>query len=416
MKKGDWSVLEVIAIGNELITGLIADSNLGRISRRLSAVGVYLSRSCTVGDDADQITQALHEALARVDVVVLTGGLGPTHDDITKAVLVRFFGSKLVKNETVEKNIEKIFGSRGMAVPEMSLSQAEVPDNATILHNEKGTAPGLLFKNGKQRVYALPGVPLELEYLVDKYIVPDLEPAGKGKVSHRILHTTGISESALWEQIGPVAPLEAWVQMASLPSHLGVRLRLTARGLKDHSANLNYAEAYLRKKIGSHVVGVDHETLEELIGQILRERHLTLSVAESCTGGLISHRLTNIAGSSEYLLESAVPYSNLAKERRLGVPSSLIKNHGAVSREVALAMAEGMRKSSGSDYGLAVTGIAGPGGGSADKPVGLTYIAVADGAGSHCEKFIFHQDRVRNKERSAQAALNLLRLNLQKLK
>jgi len=162
MKKGDWSVLEVIAIGNELITGLIADSNLGRISRRLSAVGVYLSRSCTVGDDADQITQALHEALARVDVVVLTGGLGPTHDDITKAVLVQFFGSKLVKNETVEKNIEKIFGSRGMAVPEMSLSQAEVPDNATILHNEKGTAPGLLFKNGKQRVYALPGVPLDI--------------------------------------------------------------------------------------------------------------------------------------------------------------------------------------------------------------------------------------------------------------
>ena len=417
MKKGNWSVLEVIAIGNELITGLIADTNSGTISRRLSAVGVRLSRSCAVGDDPDQITRALREALDRVDVVVLTGGLGPTHDDITKAVLVRFFGSKLVKNKTVEKNIERIFGSRGSGVPEMSLSQAEVPDNATILHNEKGTAPGLLFESRGKRVYSLPGVPLELEHLLDKYIVPDLEPEGKGKIAYRILHTTGIPESALWEEIGPVAPLEEWVQVASLPSHLGVRLRLTARdlrGLDETSSKLNQAEAYLRKKIGHHVYGVDHETLEEVIGRIVRDRHLTLSVAESCTGGLISHRLTNIAGSSDYLLESAVTYSNAAKEKRLEMDPGLIKNHGAVSREVALAMAEGIRKKSGSDLGLAVTGIAGPGGGSVEKPVGLTFIAVADRERSQCEKFNFHQDRVRNKERAAQAALNLLRLNLLK--
>ena len=414
MKKGNWSVLEVIAIGNELITGLIADTNSGTISRRLSAVGVRLSRSCAVGDDPDQITRALREALDRVDVVVLTGGLGPTHDDITKAVLVRFFESKLVKNKTVEKNIERIFGSRGSGVPEMSLSQAEVPDNATILHNEKGTAPGLLFESQGKRVYSLPGVPLELEYLLDKYIVPDLEPEGTGKISYRILHTTGIPESALWEEIGPVAPLEEWVQVASLPSLLGVRLRLTAQDLEDTSSKLDQAEAYLRKKIGHHVYGVDHETLEEVIGRIVRDRHLTLSVAESCTGGLISHRLTNIAGSSDYLLECAVTYSNAAKEKRLGVDSRLIENHGAVSREVALAMAEGIRKKSGSDLGLAVTGIAGPGGGSAEKPVGLTFIAVADREHSHCEKFNFHQDRVRNKERAAQAALNSLRLNLLK--
>ena len=403
---------EILTIGNEIITGLVADTNSGVITRRLETLGISVKRHVSVGDDEQEIIDALKQAMERVDCVILTGGLGPTHDDITKQVLCRFFNSKLVTDAEVRHRIDIIFQSRGKETPEAAYTQAEVPEKATILHNAKGTAPGLLFEKNGKRVYSLPGVPLEVEHLLGTYIVPHLEKPGTLKTEHRIVKTTGMPESILWQEIGPVAPFEEHVKVASLPSLLGVRIRFTATGkdLKETAVKLDAAEKLLRQKIDPHIFAVDDETLEGNLGEWLKKTKQTLATAESCTGGLIGHRLTNISGSSEYFLEGAVTYSNEAKQNRLGVDPALIKTHGAVSEPVARSMAEGIRHKSGSDFGLAVTGIAGPTGGSPDKPVGLTFIAVTGAQGTRCEQFRFHQDRVRNKERAAQAALNLLRL------
>ncbi len=405
---------EILTIGNEIITGLVADTNSVMITRRLETLGILVTRHVAVGDDREEIAAALSQVLERADCVILTGGLGPTHDDITKQVLARFFTSKMVTDAKVKRQIDLIFQSRGRETPQASYAQAEVPEKATILHNAKGTAPGLLFEKNGKRVYALPGVPMEAEHLLETYIVPHLESLGAKKVEHRILKTTGIPESVLWEEIGPVSLFEERVKVASLPSLLGVRIRFTATGkdFKETAAKLDAAEKLLRQKIDHHIFAVDDETMEGNIGAWLKKNKKTLAVAESCTGGLIGHRLTNISGSSEYFLEGAVTYSNEAKQARLGVDPALIQTHGAVSEQVASAMAEGIRQRAGTDFGLAVTGIAGPTGGTPDKPVGLTYIAVTGSAGTRCEKFRFHQDRVHNKERAAQAALNLLRLYL----
>ena len=407
---------EILTIGNEIVTGLVADTNSGVITRRLDSLGISVPRHVSVGDDKEEIAGALKQALERVDCVILTGGLGPTHDDITKQVLCRFFDSVLVTDAEVKRRIDSIFQSRGRETPQAAYTQAEVPEKATILHNTQGTAPGLLFEKNGKRVYSLPGVPLEAEHLLETYIVPHLENLGTIKVQHRILKTTGSPESVLWEEIGPVSPFEEYVRVASLPSLLGVRIRFTATGKdsKETTAQLDAAEKLLREKIDHHIFAVDDETLEGNIGDLLKKKKWTLAVAESCTGGLIGHRLTNVSGSSEYFLEGAVTYSNEAKQTRLGLDSALIEAHGAVSEEVATAMAEGIRHKSGSDFGLAVTGIAGPTGGTPDKPVGLTFIAVTGPQGTRCEQFRFHQDRVRNKERAAQATLNLLRLYLSK--
>jgi nicotinamide-nucleotide amidase len=413
MKSSPYSA-EILTIGNEIVTGLIADTNSGLITQRLETLGIPVKRHVSVGDDAEEIVDALQQALERVDCVILTGGLGPTHDDITRQVLCRFFDSGLVTDAEVKRRIDIIFQSRGKEIPQAAYTQAEVPEKATVLHNTKGTAPGLLFEKNDKRVYSLPGVPHEAEHLLEEYIVPHLEKLGTLKVEHRILKTTGIPESMLWEEIGPVSPFEDHVRVASLPSLLGVRIRFTATGkdLKETTVKLDAVEKLLRQKIDRYIFAVNDETLEGNLGEWLQKNKKTIAVAESCTGGLIGHRLTNISGSSDYFLEGAVTYSNEAKQLRLGVDPALIEAHGAVSEPVAKAMAEGIRQKSESDFGLAVTGIAGPTGGTSDKPVGLTFIAVTGANGTRCEQFRFHQDRVRNKERAAQAALNLLRLYL----
>lgn len=404
---------EILTIGNEIITGLVEDTNSGVITRRLDTLGIPVKRHVSVGDDEEDIIDALIQALERVDCVILTGGLGPTHDDITKQVLCRLFDSGLVTDAEVRRRIDIIFQSRGRETPQAAYTQAEVPEKATVLHNTKGTAPGLLFEEDDKRIYSLPGVPMETEHLLEMYIVPHLESLGTMRVAHRILKTTGMPESVLWEEIGPVSPFEEHVKVASLPSLMGVRIRFTATGkdLREATVKLDAAEKLLRQKIGHHIFAVDDETLEGNLGEWMKKTK-TLAVAESCTGGLIGHRLTNVSGSSGYFLEGAVTYSNEAKQVHLDVDPALIEAHGAVSEQVATAMAEGIRQKSGSDFGLAVTGIAGPTGGSPDKPVGLTFIAVTGTQGTRCEQFRFHQDRVRNKERAAQAALNLLRLYL----
>jgi competence/damage-inducible protein CinA-like protein len=405
---------EIIAIGNEVVSGLIQDSNSRFLSARLQAVGADVSRITAVGDDRSLIRTVVQEALERVDIVIVTGGLGATHDDITKTVLADLYKSGFKKDEQVVAMLERFFKTRGQEVPQGVESQGSVPEAATILYNEKGTAPGLLFEKEGKMLYALPGVPLEMEYLFEKYIQPRLSLADGLKIWHRVLLTTGISEADLWSRIGSVQPLEKLVTVASLPSHLGVRIRLSvlAKEEEEAKARLDAADRLIDKKVATYLFGRDDETLEGKVGELLRKNKQTLAVAESCTGGLIGHRLTQVSGSSEYFLEGAVTYSNAAKHKRLGVAEELIVEYGAVSEEVALAMAEGVRVRAATDFGLAVTGIAGPTGGTEQKPVGLTFIAVSEAGHSECRKYSFHQDRGRNKDRAAQAALDLLRCRL----
>jgi nicotinamide-nucleotide amidase len=403
---------EIVTIGNELTSGLIVDSNSATLCRRLLESGVAVRRVTVVGDDAEAIRTAVATALQGAELVILAGGLGATHDDITKQTLADMFGSAYRHDAKVREMIEAIYRARGKEAPAYTLSQCEVPERAEILYNEKGTAPGLLFRQGSKRVYSLPGVPLEMEHLLEKYILPPLAEKNSLRIEHRILHTTGVTESGLWERFGPMAELEQLAQVASLPSHLGVRIRLSVWG-QEAAANrsrLDAAEALLREKLGDWIFARDDETLEAVVGDLLRRRGLTLAVAESCTGGLIAGRLTHVAGSSDYFIEGAVVYANSAKMRRLGIGEDVLARHGAVSRETALAMAHGMRTTTGADIGLSVTGIAGPGGGGAEKPVGLTFVGLSHAAGEACERFLFHQDRRRNRERAVQAALNLLRL------
>ncbi len=406
---------EIIAIGNEVISGLIQDTNARYLSSQLHLLGVNVIQITAVGDSEESIVRAVEGALGRADVIITTGGLGSTHDDITKEVLARMFHSKIVVDQKAVAMLEVMFKKRKRDNPEREIPegvrrQSEVPEAATVLYNDKGTAPGLLFNRDGKKVFSLPGVPLEMEHLFEKYIRPDLLKSQSGVIGHRMLKTVGLTEASLWGKFGPVDPLEKLVTVASLPSYLEVKMRLSfcAASIEAVEARLGEAEAMVMAAVGEWVYGKDDETLEGKIGEWLRDKGWTLAVAESCTGGLIGHRLTQVSGSSDYFLEGAVTYSNEAKCRRLGVEPSLIRDNGAVSREIALAMAKGVRKSSGANIGLSVTGVAGPGA-SDNKPAGTVFIAISDGRESYCEQFRFYHDRSRNKERSAQAALDLLR-------
>jgi len=409
---------EIIAIGNEVVSGLIQDTNARYLSDQLHLHGVTVPRITAVGDDEESISNAVESAMSRADIVITTGGLGSTHDDITKAVLARMFNSKIVVDQKAVAMLEAKFKERQREVPEGVRRQCEMPEAAEALYNEKGTAPGLLFTHDGTKLFSLPGVPLEMEHLFEKYIRPNLLKLQSGVIGHRIIKTVGLTEASLWEKFGSVDPLEKLVTVASLPSYLEVKIRLSycAETLEEVENRLGDAEDLIMASVGKWVYGKDNETLEGKVGELLREKDWTLAVAESCTGGLIGHRLTQVPGSSNYFLEGAIAYSNESKVNRLNVQPFLIRDYGAVSEEVALAMAKGIRKSSGADIGLSVTGVAGPGA-SDNKPVGTVFIAINDEKKSHCEHFRFYNDRSQNKERSAQAALNLLRrwlMNLMK--
>ena len=408
---------ELVVIGDEVISGLILDRNSQYLGERIHELGIEVSRITTVGDSASIIEDCVKLALQRSEWVILTGGLGATHDDITKSVLLKVFECGLKKDAKVAGMLEAMFQARGRGreVPESVRSQCEVPEKAEILYNEKGTAPGFKMLKGKSILFSLPGVPLEMQYLFEKYVAPEMAGHGNKVFLHRLIKTTGLTEADLWVKVGSLEAMQEKATIASLPSHLGVRIRISvlAEPKKEGERRLDEVESFLEERLSRYIYGKDEETLEEKVGDLLREKSLTLATAESCTGGLIGHRLTQVSGSSDYYKEGFVVYSNQAKMDRLGVEPRLIEEFGAVSEPVAEAMAQGVCRVTGADIGVSVTGIAGPSGGSDLKPVGLTYIAVHDRSGTHCRKFIFTHDRVRNKERAAQAALNLVRLKIQ---
>ena len=403
---------EIITIGDELLIGQVINTNQAYIAERLNAVGVHVAVMTTAGDDRQAILRSFRKAWDDHDIVIATGGLGPTHDDITKKVLCEFFNTDLVANEDVRAKIASLMQKRKFPWTASAEEQALVPRKAVILPNPVGTAPGMLFDESGKLFFALPGVPYEMKEIVDRSIVPLLASRSEGRfIRHLTLRTTGIPESFLAAKLGDIEPLLQGTTLAFLPSPRGVRLRISVEETSAVEAErrVRDVEQRIRAKVEKYIYGTGGEELEEVLGRILTERKLTIAVAESCTGGLIADRITNVSGSSAYFERGVVTYSDASKHQLLGVPEELLRRYGAVSREAAEAMAAGVRNGAGTDIGLSTTGIAGPTGGSPQKPVGLVWIGFADRATSLAIRFHFGDQRLLVKERASQAALELVR-------
>jgi len=408
---------EVITIGDEILIGQIVNTNAAWMGEQLSLAGIDVVRMTTLGDASQSIKQGLHDAFKRADLVITTGGLGPTHDDITKEVVASFFGKGLVPHQPTMAQIESYFTRRKRAVPEASRMMAIVPEGFDVLTNSVGTAPGLWYEDnvtGKtRRMVVLPGVPREMKALMTEAVLPRLQQLpGRQTILHLTLLTAGIGESMLAAKIGD---LSSWLtddlHLAYLPSSHGVRIRLSGQGVNADAIQmrLDAFEAHLRTRIGAYIYGEGRNTLEAVLGALLIQQGLTVATAESCTGGLIAHRLTNVSGSSAYLHGSIVAYANDIKVSQLGVEPEAIRLHGAVSEVVVAQMARGVRKRLQSDIGLATSGVMGPTGGTAEKPVGTVWVAYADAKGVETRLVRLVKDRLINKELASTAALGLLR-------
>lgn len=408
--------IELISIGDELLIGQTINTNAAWIGQELLEAGMNVNRVTTVGDDLEQITAALAEAEARADCILVTGGLGPTNDDITRKAVCDYFGVGLIRNEALLTHIRSLFQRRNLPMARVNEDQALVPETAQLIQNDRGTAPGYLFTPPGKRFYFMPGVPYEMQAMMRESVLPELRAGRTGAIllTHHIA-TIGIAESALYERIGDIAAISALVRIAFLPSPFGVRIRLNAMAEDEAQAQQKLVEAarLVRRNIQPFIYAERNITLEAALGEELVSRRERLAVAESCTGGLIANRITNIPGSSRFFERGIVSYSNAAKIALLGVPETLIVQHGAVSAAVAEAMAAGVRQISGTEHGLAVTGIAGPDGGTLEKPVGLVFVGYSGGRGTAVEEHrVISGDRLVNKERFAALALNLLRKNL----
>jgi nicotinamide-nucleotide amidase len=414
--------LELVTIGTELLLGFTIDSNAAEIARALASVGARVVRRTTVGDDAEAIAAAVREALARTRFVVATGGLGPTRDDVTKRVVAELFGAPLVVDDAYLDQLRERFQRLGRGpMPEANRTQAEVPRGAVVLPNRWGTAPGLWLEGEPGVAVLLPGVPREMRGLLEQDVVPRIRDrvtrlGGTPAVTlSRTLRTTGIAESALADRIGLLEDRLAPATLAYLPGVEGVDLRLTAWGLKRTDAErvLGDAVETLRPALGAYCYGEDARDLAAVVLERLEQRGARLAVAESCTGGLLGERITAVPGASRTFVGGVVAYANDVKASALGLTQTLLDQHGAVSEAVVRAMAEGVARRFGATAGLAVTGIAGPSGGTPDKPVGTVWLAaVLEG---RCESAMRRHpgDREDVRRRSAQGALDLLRRMLE---
>lgn len=404
---------EVIAIGDELLIGQVINTNAAWIGEQLSLNGIEPSRQSVISDQAEDIMSTLKQAEERADIVLITGGLGPTKDDITKSCMCDFFNSKLVLNEAALENVSQIFSQRGYELTELNRQQAYIPENATYLANPHGTAPGMWFERNNTIFVSMPGVPYEMKHLMTEEVIPRIKARFKlPYIIHKVVMTQGIGESFLSEIIEEwETQLPSFIKLAYLPQAGMVRLRLSARG-NDRDVLLNELQTKidaLKELIPDYIYAYDEEKLESALGRLCQQHQLKIATAESCTGGYIGHLITSIAGSSAYYNGGIVSYSNEAKADLLDVPTETIKEKGAVSEEVARAMAEGCRKKLDTDIGIATTGIAGPGGGSEDKPVGTVWIGIADKEKSYAVKYNFGNERERNIRRTALTALDMCR-------
>ncbi len=407
---------EIINIGDELLIGQVINTNAAWMAQELNAIGIDIVKVTVISDKKEAILQSIDTALNNNDIVLITGGLGPTNDDITKFTLCEYFGSKLVFNENNYKRIENLFAQRGFEVTELNRQQAEVPDNCKVIPNENGTASGMWFdKNGKILI-SMPGVPFEMKTMMSNFIIPELSKNINIQIKHKTIHIQGIGESFLADLIKDwETELHKSISLAYLPQPGLIRLRLTAKGSINENLEIIIENEVkkLQNLIPNLIFGYDDDTLESVIGELLLKYNKTISTAESCTGGYISHLITSIPGSSNYYKGSIISYSNEIKNSLLGVSNTTLNNYGAVSKETVEEMAKGALKTLKTDYSIAVSGIAGPDGGTKEKPVGLIWIAVASENKIITEKFLHGEDRGRNIRKAALSALNMLRKVIQ---
>ena len=409
---------EILTVGDELLTGLVADTNAAWLGEQLSSLGWRVARMTTVGDNEEELVRSLDQAVQRASAVVVTGGLGPTPDDITRSAAARHLGVPLKFDPDTYTRIERYFERLGRPKTESNRLQAMAPESARILPNTNGLAPGFAWMEEKCLVFVLPGVPPEMKAMFENGVKPVLEKEGGGVMfrSRRLL-TFGFAESELVPLLEFLGGTFPDVRVAYLPGKTGVVVRVSTFGADSESADrmLDRVEKDIRGRLGSKVVSSDGRTMEQVVAELLLSERKTLALAESCTGGLVAHKLTNVPGSSGFLDRGLVVYSNRAKVDLLGISPDLLELHGAVSPETAKAMAEGVRERAGTDIGLAITGIAGPGGGTETKPVGLVHIGYSDQNRTIVETHRFARERQWNKERSALSALDLVRRVLLKV-
>lgn len=407
--------IEIITIGDELLLGHTLDTNAAFLSEQLAGAGIRVTRRTTVGDDAEAITASLRDALARTGIVICTGGLGPTRDDFTKPVVAALYGRKLEMHEELLAKSKERWAQRGLTMPVSNRSQAEVPAGAQILPNRLGTASGLALDDPTLGLtILLPGVPHELRDLTTREVVPFLLQrldARAHPICYRIIRVTGVPESALAERVDDIVTGIAPLSVAFLPSFAGVDLRITSWGLfeaQECELRFDAAERALRERLGAHVYAAGSEDIAVAVGRLLRAQQLQLAVAESCTGGLLGSRITAQSGASEYFTGGFITYSNDAKTDMLGVRLETLQANGAVSEETAREMVLGAAARTGANAAIAITGVAGPGGGTPDKPVGLVWTAVSLNDVVRTRRFVFPGDRAEIRERSAQFGLALL--------
>ena len=409
----------IIPIGDEILIGQIVDTNSVSIARKLNSIGIIVAEKLSIGDSAEAITTTLSEAMAKHDVVIVTGGLGPTKDDITKNALAELSESRSYKTDERQLEIiHRILSARGLDVLDINRAQADVPENCDVIPNRLGTAPVMVFRFPESRfghkatLYSLPGVPFEALGALEDILNDIKEHNSLSDIYHRTVMTYGIAESALSKKISDWEDnLPEDMHLAYLPNALtGVRLRLSIYGgsKAEQESRIESELKGLKAILGDIIYSEKDDTLESAVGDLLKAYGKTLSTAESCTGGMISSLITSVPGSSEYFLGSVTSYANGVKENVLGVPAEIIAEHGAVSSECVAAMAEGVRRITSSDYSVATSGIAGPGGGSEEKPVGTVWIGVSSDNGTETFRLKFNSDRKRNIERFSSSALHIL--------
>ncbi len=404
---------EIITIGDELLIGQVVDTNSAWIAARLNEIGIRVKQITSVSDDKDHIIHALDEASGRADVILITGGLGPTKDDITKKTLCAYFNTGLKFDEESFKIIEEIFRSRGREVSPINRKQAEVPESCTVLLNHLGTAPGMLFEKNKKFFFSMPGVPAEMKGLMEKKVLPFLKNKFQlVPIVHKTILTQGIGESYLSEKIASWEDnLPSDMKLAYLPDAGMVRLRISATGSNEDRLRREVEDeaAKLKSIVGEFIYGYENDRLEALVGKMLREKKKTLCTAESCTGGYIAHKITSIPGSSEYYTGSIIAYANEIKVRELNVDMHVLETEGAVSEKVVQMMSRNALSLFKTDYSIACSGIAGPAGGTPDKPVGTVWVAVSNFERTITRKLQLGNHRERVILETSQHALNMLR-------
>lgn len=407
----------LISIGDELLIGQTINTNVAFIGNLISDNNISIIKSTVIGDDIKIILNELEIASASADLIICTGGLGPTHDDVTRNAFVQYFKTELIHNDEVLEDIKRMLKRRGRELKKTHEDQAMVPKNAEVIRNENGTAPGYWIEKDNKIFIVMPGVPYEMKAMMSNHVIPRLiEKIGEPKefIKKITLQTTGLPESIVAERLGDIDELLSGAKLAFLPNQYGVRLRVTVKSnIEEQTSNhLLEIEQKIRSKVGRFIYGRGDENLEDVVGRLLKERELRISVAESCTGGGLADRITNINGSSKYFERGVVTYSNAAKVELLKVDEDVMMEKGAVSAEVAMQMAEGIKSTSGADIGVSLTGILGPTGGVTDKPVGTVYIGYCDDKVCTAKRFQFGEDRILNKNRATQAALEMIRRSI----